>query len=68
MDIIEGARIPKDEVDSIERKLANDLIALFRVMRDDAVRLLAKADDEGWTEDRVMDEMAKLWEGGGDGI
>ena len=45
-------------------ELAEDMIlelsAVFNVMKDDAMKLLSKAEDEGWDGDRLIKEVEKL--------
>ena len=66
MSVIKGVSLPQTEIARYERKLANDLIALFKVMRDEMIDLLALADREGWDEDRFIGEALKLVEGAGE--
>jgi len=60
--IVEGPKIPETELARHERKIGNDLIAFFKVLRDDVSELLAQAEKEGWDEERFIGEAMGLLE------
>lgn len=51
------------EVQSLSLPLQNDLIAIFGVIGDAADRLLDKAVAEGWTPERLIDEIVRMIDG-----
>jgi hypothetical protein len=63
--VIEGVKIPETEIARHERRLGNDLTALFKLIQDDMTDLLARAEREGWDEGRFIGEALKLVEGDG---
>ena len=52
--------IPQKDIDDMGAPLENDLLALFKLMEQDALRLLDRAKDEGWTPEEFEREIEAL--------
>lgn len=50
----------QDEFDSLSSTFALDMIALFANMEDDVMKLIDRSKREGWTPDKLIDEIVGL--------
>jgi hypothetical protein len=53
-------KISQNQFSDIARGFENDLIAVFSLMQDDAIKLLNKAEKEGWDISKFTKEAANL--------
>ena len=52
--------LPEAEIDAMGRPLENDLLAVFKLIEEETLRLLDMAKDEGWTPEQLEREIEAL--------
>jgi hypothetical protein len=52
-----GLRYSAEQVDDLQSPLELDLIAVFSEMQEEVMRVIDRGVDEGWTPDRIMQEI-----------
>jgi len=62
MTIQDPNKISIKEADRLMDGMASDLTEYYRSMQTDVLALLAKAQKEGWQEDKYIAEVEKLFE------
>lgn len=57
---IREKKITVADFERLSAPMEGDLIALFKLMEEAAFDLIAKADKEAWSNDKLLKEMGKL--------
>ena len=52
--------IPESDIDALGVPLENDLLAVFKLLEEETLRLLDKAVEEGWTPEQLEREIEAL--------
>ena len=52
--------LPQKDIDDLATPLENDLTALFRLMEEDALKLVADAQENGWTPEEFERELEAM--------
>lgn len=61
--MILSRRTSAQEVDILSEELITDLVAAFRMMRDDVLLLINQAAEEKWSDSKLENELTKLFDG-----
>lgn len=61
--MIKSPRVSAQEVEDMMMPLARDLHSVYIIMMDSCLEVLARArEEEGWTEERVIAEIKKIFD------
>jgi hypothetical protein len=66
MIVIKDRKITQDEADNLMVGISQDLIAFYKLMEEAIFETMKKADKEGWTAERLIFEVEKLFDDEGD--
>ena len=52
--------LTQQKAKDIQKDMATELVAMYRQMQEDAQKIIAQSEREGWTAERLIKELESL--------